>query len=373
MDIINSLKNSLLLVLLFLLPLHIKLEFIKIYIFPLLLIYFGIIYYLSYIAAGNILQLLEKRLMILAGAMVGIAGAFIFSVYYLSLILALTAILAFGSSMIDYSRSGRAIMETRSYMYTGLLIGIIFVSEYFSVIKIEYVFYSIAVAIIIFSAIFQLSSHIKISYRKTTIIKKFKRYVISISDIRRIRNGWALLYAILLNVLVFTSIAIVLVTVPVLSLNDDGNLIIYRLLGIAAISFLCLFLGSIINSKIYYSIAFVGIFPFLLLMGFIISIKNTEFNLITGFLMFPAIALFFPGYRKYFSIKFPGSEIYYVNKFANFLSWVFILPVPLILLKFISVPVYVFIPELIASMAGLILALKFTNYPEIISGKKHKN
>jgi hypothetical protein len=115
------------------------------------------------------------------------------------------------------------------------------------------------------------------------------------------------------------------------------------------------------------------VFPFLLVMGFIISIKNTEFNLTTGFLMFPAVGLFFPGYRRYFARKFPGSEIYYANKFANFFSWAFILPVPLILLEFLNMPVYTIVMELIASMAGLIMVLKFTNYPEIIWTKKHKN
>ncbi len=199
-----------------------------------------------------------------------------------------------------------------------------------------------------------------------------KRYVISITDVKRIRDVWTMLYAILINVLLFVSIGIILITVPVLVLNKNSDFVVFTFLEIVGVSFFALFIGSIINTRIYYSISFTAIFPLLLLMGFMISIKNTGVNLLDGFLILPAIALFFPGYRKYFTRKFPGSEIYYVYKFANFFSWIFILSVPFILLKFIAIPVYTIIIELTASMIGLILTLKFTNYPEIVWNKNVK-
>ena len=250
--------------------------------------------------------------------------------------------------------------------------GTVLVSEYFVKIRIIYIFSVLAIAITIFSILSQLSGNMNINYRKTTIVKKLKRYVISITDIKRIRNMWTMVYAILINILIFISIGIILITVPVLALNKNIDFMVFRFLEIVAVSFFALFVGSIINARIYYSISFTAIFPLLLLMGFIISIKNTEINLLDGFSILPAIALFFPGYRKYFTRKFPGSEIYYVNKFANFFSWIFILPVPFILLKFITIPIYTIIIEVTASMIGLILTLKFTNYPEIVWNKNVK-
>ena len=38
--------------------------------------------------------------------------------------------------------------------------------------------------------------------------RKIKRYIISIGDIRRIRNGWALFSAIIINSLLYMSVAI---------------------------------------------------------------------------------------------------------------------------------------------------------------------
>ncbi len=373
MDIINSLKNSVLLVLLFLLPLHINLESMKIFIYPVLLICFGVVYFISYIMSGAILQLLGNASVLLAGIFLAPAIIMIFYTKDLYIFLTLTAMLSLGSAIIDYSRSGHGVNETRSYLYSGSIIGLVFLAEHYIALRIIYVFYIMAVLIIAFSLAFYLSGHMEINYRKTTLIKKLKRYIISLSDIKRIRNGWTLLYAIMINVVLFISIAIVLLTVPVLALSNGGITTIYIFLGIASLSFLAISLGSAINSRVFSGISFVAVFPFLLVMGFLISIKNTEFNLTTGFLMFPAVALFFPGYRKYFTRKFPGSEIYYANKFANFFSWVFILPMPFILLEFLHIPVYTVIIELIASMAGLIMVLKFTNYPEIIWTKKHKN
>ncbi|WMT51574.1 MAG: hypothetical protein RE471_01520 [Ferroplasma sp.] len=319
------------------------------------------------------MQLLGKGSVLLAGIIIMPAIIFIFYTRALPVFLIMTIMLSLGSAIIDYSRSGHGGNETRSYLYSAFIIGVVFLAEHYSVLKIIYIFYIIAGLIMAFSLAFYLSGHMEINYRKTTLIKKLKRYIISLGDIRRVRNGWTLMYAIMINVLLFISVAIALVTVPLLALGHGGSATINAFLGIAALSFLAISLGSSINSRVFSGISFLAIFPFLLIMGFLISIKNTEFNLITGFLMFPAVALFFPGYRKYFTRKFPGSEIYYANKFANFFSWIFILPVPFIVLEFLRIPVYTIVIELIASMAGLIMILKFTNYPEIIWTKKHKN
>ena len=344
----------------------------KLYIFPLVLICFGVVYYVSYLISGSLIEILRKRSILLAGIVFSIGIVPIFYTRSLILIFILTAMISIGSSIIDYNRNGRSLKEARSYLYTSAIMGIVLISEYFVKIRIIYVFSVLAIVITIFSILSQLSGNMNINYRKTTIIKKLKRYVISITDIKRIKNMWTMLYAISINVLIFISIGIILITVPVLVLNKNSDFMIFRFLEIVAVSFFALFVGSIINARIYYGISFTAIFPLLLLIGFIISIKNTGVNLFNGFLILPAIALFFPGYRKYFTRKFPGSEIYYVYKFANFFSWIFILPVPFILLKFITIPIYTIIIELTASMIGLILTLKFTNYPEIVWNKNVK-
>ena len=344
----------------------------KLYIFPLVLVCFGVVYYITYLISGSLIEILGKRSVLLAGIFFSIGIMPILYTRDFILIIVLTAIISMGSSIIDYSRNGRSLKETRSYLYTSAIMGTVLVSEYFVKIRIIYIFSVLAIAITIFSILSQLSGNMNINYRKTTIVKKLKRYVISITDIKRIRNMWTMVYAILINILIFISIGIILITVPVLALNKNIDFMVFRFLEIVAVSFFALFVGSIINARIYYSISFTAIFPLLLLMGFIISIKNTEINLLDGVLILPAIALFFPGYRKYFTRKFPGSEIYYVYKFANFFSWIFILPVPFILLKFITIPIYTIIIEVTASMIGLILTLKFTNYPEIVWNKNVK-
>ena len=166
MDIINSLKNSILILLLFLFPFHIYSESMKLYIFPLVLACFGIVYYISYLVSGSLIEILGKRSILLAGMVFSIGIEPIFYTKSFVLILILTTMISIGSSIIDYSRSGRSLSETKSYLYTSAIVGTVLVSEYFIKIRVIYVFLVLAIAITIFSILSQLSGNMNINYRK---------------------------------------------------------------------------------------------------------------------------------------------------------------------------------------------------------------
>ena len=166
MDIINSLKNSMLILLLFLFPFYIYSESMKLYIFPLVLVCFGVVYYISYLISGSLIEILGKRSVLLAGIFFSIGIMPILYTRDFILIIVLTAIISMGSSIIDYSRNGRSLKETRSYLYTSAIMGTVLVSEYFVKIRIIYIFSVLAIAITIFSILSQLSGNMNINYRK---------------------------------------------------------------------------------------------------------------------------------------------------------------------------------------------------------------
>jgi hypothetical protein len=321
----------------------------------------------------NVLEMLKKQSVLLGGLVFSAGVLIMFYVNSYLILLILAAILAFGSSIIDCwnntYRKGKDIV----YIYTGIILIIIFTVFHFTGIKLVDIIMILSAAVILLSLISILFDYQNINYKKTGLTKKIKRYIISISDIRRIRNGWALFYVIIINGLLYMSVAIVLIVFPLLIIQIRDVVVIYEFVGISAISFFTIFLGNRINARIFQGISFISIFPMLMLIGFAISIKNTPSNLTISLLPIPLVTLFVPGYRKYLARKFPRSEIYYVNKFTNFFTGIFIISVPFIVLGLISVPVYVITIELIGSVLALITCLKFTNYPEIVRPKKHKN
>jgi len=372
-DLIYSIKNASLLFLLLIFPLHLHDNSMKLYIFPAIIISFGVFYYISYVVSRNIIEILKKNSVLMGGIIFSIVLPLTLYINSYFIILALIAILAFAGSIIDNWNNTYRKIHHIVYAYTGIALVGIFAAIRFVDLKIMYTILILSILIAIFSVIFVLFTYKNVNYKKTLLSKKIKRYIISIGDIKRIRNGWALLYIIIINSLLYVSVAIILVAFPLLALKIQDVSIIYKLIGISAISFFSVFLGSLIQSRIVQAISFVSIFPLLLLIGFIISIKNSTTELNLSLIIMPFVTFMVPGYRKYISRKFPGSEIYYVNKFTNFFSGIFIISVPFIILVFIGFPSYVIIIELVASIIALIICLKFVNYPEIVPPRKHKN
>jgi hypothetical protein len=372
-DLIYSIKNSSLLLLLLIFPYHLYDKSMKIYIFPIIIISFGIFYYISYVMSRNIIEILKKNSVLLGGIIFSLILPLIFYVDNYFILFVLAAVLAFSASLIDYWSNMYRKRHNMAYVYTGIVLGGIFAGIHFVDLKIIYIVIILSSLLVIFSVIFNLFTYQNVNYKKTLLTKKIKRYIISIGDIRRIRNGWALFSAIIINSLLYMSVATILIAFPLLVIEIHAISIIYEFICISSISFFTIFLGSLLKSRLFQGISFIAIFPLLILIGFIISIKNVSANLSLSLLFIPLVTFMVPGYRKYISRKFPGSEIYYVNKFANFFTGIFIMSVPFIMLFLIGFPVYAVIIELAASMIALILCLKFINYPEIVFPRKHKN
>lgn len=372
-DLIYSIKNSSLLFLLLIFPLYLHDKSMKLYIFPAVIISFGIFYYISYVISRNIIEVLKKNSVLMGGIIFSIVLPLTLYTSSYFMLLALIAILAFAGSIIDNWNNTYRKIHYMTYAYTGITLVGIFAAIRFLDLKIVYIILILSILIAIFSVIFILFTYKNVNYKKTLLTKKIKRYIISIGDIKRVRNGWAMIYTIIINSLLYVSVAIILVAFPLLALKIQDISIIYKLIGISAISFFTVFLGSLIKSRIIYAISFISVFPLLLLIGFIISIKNSPAELNLSLIIIPFVTFMVPGYRKYISSKFPGSEIYYVNKFTNFFSGIFIISVPFIILFFIGFPAYAIIIELVASIIALIMCLKFINYPEIVPPRKHKN
>ncbi|MEM4834741.1 MAG: hypothetical protein QXS49_01515, partial [Ferroplasma sp.] len=312
----------------------------KIYIFPIIIISFGIFYYISYVLSRNIIEILKKNSVLLGGIIFSLIFPLIFYVDNYFILFVLAAILAFSASLIDYWSNMYRKIHNMAYVYTGIVLGGIFAGIHFMDLKIIYIVIILSSLLVIFSVIFNLFTYQNVNYKKTLLAKKIKRYIISIGDIRRIRNGWALFSAIIINSLLYMSVAIILIAFPLLVIKIHAISILYEFICISSISFFTIFLGSLLKSRLFQGISFIAIFPLLILIGFIISIKNVSANLSLSLLFIPLVTFMVPGYRKYISRKFPGSEIYYVNKFANFFTGIFIMSVPFIMLFLIGFPVY---------------------------------
>ncbi|WP_337860696.1 hypothetical protein [Ferroplasma sp.] len=318
----------------------------------------------------NIRDFFRKNSVLVGGIVFSVIMPIIFYSDNNILFLILAAVLGFGSSIIDYWESTYRKIGNIQYVYTGIAMVVIFAALYFTDIKKIYIIFALSASLIVFSIIFTLLTYQNTNYKKTLLIKKLKRYIISIGDIKRVRNSYALFYAISVNSFLYISVAIILISFPLIAIKLHAVNIIYDLIGISGISFFTIFLGNLIKSRLFHEISFVSIFSLFLLIGFIISIKDTQKDLTFAILFIPLITFMVPGYRKYISSKFPRSEIYYVNKFASFFSGISIILVPVIILVFIGFPLYAIIFELIASMIALMMCLKFINYPEIVSPRK---
>ena len=372
-DLIYSIKNASLLFLFILFPYHLYNNSMKLYIFPAIIISFEIIYYLSYIMSRNIIELVKKYSVFLGGAIFAIIMPFILYIRSYLILVVMIAILAFGGSIIDNWNNTYRRGNNITNVYTGIALAGIFATIYFIHLNSIYIIFILSVLLGIFSIIYILFTHQNINYKKTVLTKKLKRYIVSIGDIKRVRNGLELLYTIFINSLLYMAIALILITIPLLAVKAGDINLIYRFVVISTASFFTVFLGSMVKSKTFQGISFVSIFPLLIVIGFLISIKNTPLDLNISILFIPAVAFLVPGYRTYITRKFPGSEKYYVNKFTNFFSGIFLITVPFIILTFIGFPMYAIIVELLASLIALIMCLKFINYPEIIPPAKYKN
>jgi hypothetical protein len=350
-------------------PFYLYSHSIRVYIFPEIIISFVAFYYISYVISRNISDILRKNSVLAGGLIFSISMVLIFYSNNYLIFLIISAFLGFSSAIIDYWDATYRKINNNPYIYTGITMVVIFVALYFT-IKIIYIILALFIFLVFFSAAFTMFTYQNTNFKKTLLIKKLKRYIISVGDIKRVRNSHALFYAILVNSLLYISIAIILISFPLLAVRLHAIKIVYGMIGVSAISFFTMFLGSLLKSRISRGISFVSIFPIFIIIGFAISIKDAPKNLIYGILFIPIITFMIPGYRSYISSRFPRSEIYYVNKFANFFSGISIVLVPVITLAMIGFPQYIIIVELIASMVALLICLKFINYPEIVPPRK---
>ncbi len=367
--LIYSLKNMFLIYIIITLPFYFTLNLINMYNYAMIIFIFIVSYYICYVFSKSIIETLNNT----GGNLI---GTFSMSVSILLLLLKnyniifiiFPVLLSFSSSIIDNSikikNINKSISNLFMVLYFAVLVtGIIFFGNVFKLIYSSFILILITVGII--SIIYEKNS---IGYKKVTLNKRLKMYIISLSDIHRIKNLNALIIIILINSLLYMSVIMVFTFVPVLAVKYIYNYTIFieRFFTIMLISFFTYFIGILIKNNYYYLLSFFGMNIFILLFIFIITIRGNINFLYYGLLLVPVIAFLMPGYYRYRNRKFMFSEAYYINKFVNFFSMFFIIISPLTGLYFYNKPRIVLTLSMLPMLIVIILALKFINYPDVI-------
>ncbi len=368
-SLIYSLKNMFLIYIIITLPFYFTLNLISMYNYAMIIFIFIVSYYICYVFSKSIIETLNNT----GGNLI---GTFSMSVSILLLLLKnyniifiiFPVLLAFSSSIIDNSikikNIDKSISNLFMVLYFAVLVTvIIFFGNMFKLIYISFILILIAVGII--SIIYEKNS---MEYKKVTLNKRLKMYIISLSDIHRIKNLNALIIIILINSLLYMSVIMVFTFVSVLAVKYiyNYNIFIEKFFTIMLISFFTYFIGILIKNNYYYLLSFFGMNIFILLFIFIITIKGNINFLYYGLLLVPVIAFLMPGYYRYRNRKFMFSEAYYINKFVNFFSMFFIIISPLTGLYFYNKPRIVLTLSMLPMLIVIILALKFINYPDVI-------
>ncbi len=368
-SLIYSLKNMFLIYIIITLPFYFTLNLISMYNYAMIIFIFIVSYYICYVFSKSIIETLNNT----GGNLI---GTFSMSVSILLLLLKnyniifiiFPVLLSFSSSIIDNSikikNIDKSISNLFMVLYFAVLVTvIIFFGNMFKLIYISFILILIAVGII--SIIYEKNS---MEYKKVTLNKRLKMYIISLSDIHRIKNLNALIIIILINSLLYMSVIMVFTFVSVLAVKYiyNYNIFIEKFFTIMLISFFTYFIGILIKNNYYYLLSFFGMNIFILLFIFIITIKGNINFLYYGLLLVPVIAFLMPGYYRYRNRKFMFSEAYYINKFVNFFSMFFIIISPLTGLYFYNKPRIVLTLSMLPMLIVIILALKFINYPDVI-------
>ncbi len=375
-SIIYSFKNVLLIYIIITLPFYFVLNSISIYYYALAIFIFILSYYLFYIFSKTMVEFLSSGINFIGMVLMAISLLLLLLKSYDIVFIIFPVLLSFSSSIIDNSIKIRNRIRNINNLFMILyflliIVFILFFGIRFELIYISFILISIALGII---SIFYDNNIIE--YKKVTLNKRLRFYIVSLSDIRRIKNLNILLIMILINSLIYLSIITVFTFIPVLAIHyGNYNKFIVKFLIIILISFFAYFIGALIKNNFYYIVSFFGVPVFILSIIFIITVKNNFDYLYYGLFLIPVIALFIPGYYKYRNKKFMLSEVYYINKFVNFFSMFFIIIAPLTGLYFYNKPRIVISIAMFPIFIVIILSLKFINYSNVIHiiTKKHKN
>jgi len=375
-SIIYSFKNMLLIYIIITLPFYFVLNSINVYYYALAIFIFILSYYLFYIFSKTIVEFLSSGINFIGMVLMAISILLLLLKYDVAFII-FPVLLSFSSSIIDNSIKIRNRIRNINNLFMILYFLLIIVFILFFGIRFELVYISfilISIALGIISIFFDNNI---IEYKKVTLNKRLRFYIVSLSDIHRIKNLNALLIMILINSLIYLSIIMVFTFIPVLAIHygNSYNKFIVKFLIIISISFFAYFAGSLIKNNFYYIVSFFSVPVFILSIIFIITLKNNFDYLYYGLFLIPLIALFMPGYYKYKNKKFMLSEVYYINKFINFFSMFFIIIAPLTGLYFYDRPRIVISVAIFPMFIVIVLSLKFINYSNVIHiiTKKHKN
>jgi len=337
-SIIYSFKNMILVYIIITLPFYFVLNSISIYYYALAIFIFILSYYLFYIFSKTVVEFLSSGVNFIGMVLMAISILLLLLKYDIVFII-FPVLLSFSSSIIDNSIKIRNRIRNTNNLFTVLyflliIVFILFFGTRFELIYISFILISIALGII---SIFYDNDIVE--YKKVTLNKRLRFYIISLNDIRRIKNLNALLIIILINSLIYLSIIMVFTFIPVLAIHyGNYNKFILKFFIIILISFFAYFTGFLIKNNFYYVVSFFGVPVFILSIIFIITVKNNFDYLYYGLFLIPVIALFIPGYYKYRNKKFMLSEVYYINKFVNFFSMFFIIIAPLTGLYFYDKP-----------------------------------
>ncbi len=377
-SIIYSFKNMVLIYVIITLPFYFTLNSINIYNYAIIIFIFIISYYILYIFSKSIVEATNAGSNLVWMLLMSISLLLLLLKSYNITFIIFPVLLSFSSSIIDNSikirnETGNIGNLLIALYFVLIVVFMIFFGALFKLIYISFILITIILGII--SIVYDNST---IEYKKVGLNRRLGSYIISLSDMRRIKNLNVLIIIILINSLLYVSLIMVFTFVPVLAIsyNVNYNAFIIYLFIILLISFLAYFAGMLIKNDYYYLISFLGMHVFILLFIFIITILNNFNFLYYGLFLIPVIAFLMPGYYKYKNKKFMLSEIYYINKFVNFFGMFFIIISPLTGVYFYDKPRIVLTIAMLPMFVIIILSLKFINYPDvihIISKTKYKN